>query len=40
MEIERFPDDSPSFKDFPKDNPHERGEVKFLESIAKGVTKP
>jgi len=27
--------DSPAFKDFLKDNPHEAGEVKFLASIAK-----
>ena len=33
MEIERFLYDSPGFKNFLKDNPHERGEVKFLESI-------
>jgi len=36
MEIERFLYDSPGFKNFLKDNPHERGEVKFLESIVKG----
>jgi len=35
MEIELFLYDSPGFKNFLKDNPHERGEVKFLESIAK-----
>jgi len=35
MEIELFLYDSPAFKDFLKDNPHEAGEVKFLESIAK-----
>jgi FkbM family methyltransferase len=34
MEIELFLYDSPAFKDFLKDNPHEAGEVKFLESIA------
>jgi len=35
MEIELFLYDSPAFKNFLKDNPHEAGEVKFLESIAK-----
>ena len=35
MEIELFLYDSPGFKNFLKDNPHERGEVKFLESIVK-----
>jgi len=35
MEIELFLYDSPAFKNFLKDNPHERGEVKFLESIVK-----
>ena len=35
MEIEFFLYDSPAFKNFLKDNPHEAGEVKFLESIAK-----
>jgi FkbM family methyltransferase len=35
MEMELFLYDSPAFKDFLKDNPHEAGEVKFLESIAK-----
>ena len=34
MEIELFLYDSPAFNVFLKDNPHERGEVKFLESIA------
>ncbi len=34
MEIELFRYDSPAFKNFLKDNPHEWGEVKFLESIA------
>jgi hypothetical protein len=34
MEIELFLYDSPAFKDFLKDNPHEAGEVGFLESIA------
>lgn len=33
MEIELFLYDSPAFENFLKDNPHERGEVKFLESI-------
>jgi len=33
MEIEFFLYDSPAFKNFLKDNPHEAGEVKFLESI-------
>jgi FkbM family methyltransferase len=32
MEIELFLYNSPAFKNFLKDNPHERGEVKFLES--------
>jgi FkbM family methyltransferase len=35
MEIELFLYDSPAFKNFLKDNPHERGEVKFLESTVK-----
>jgi len=35
MEIELFLYDSPGFKNFLKDNPHEPGEVKFLESIVK-----
>ena len=35
MEIELFLYDSPGFKNFLKDNPHERGEVKFLESTVK-----
>jgi len=35
MEMELFLYDSPAFKNFLKDNPHEAGEVKFLESIAK-----
>jgi len=35
MEIELFLYDSPGFKNFLKDNPHEAGEVKFLESIVK-----
>jgi len=35
MEIELFLYDSPGFKNFLKDNSHERGEVKFLESIVK-----
>lgn len=34
LEMELFLYDSPAFNDFLKDNPHERGEVKFLESIA------
>jgi FkbM family methyltransferase len=34
MEVELFLYDSPAFKNFLKDNPHEAGEVKFLESIA------
>jgi FkbM family methyltransferase len=33
MEVELFLYDSPAFKKFLKDNPHERGEVKFLESV-------
>ena len=33
MEIEFFLYDSPAFKNFLKDNSHEAGEVKFLESI-------
>jgi len=35
MEMELFLYDSPAFKNFLKDNSHEAGEVKFLESIAK-----
>jgi FkbM family methyltransferase len=35
MEMELFLYDSPAFRNFLKDNPHEAGEVKFLESIAK-----
>jgi FkbM family methyltransferase len=35
MEMELFLYDSPAFKNFLKGNPHEAGEVKFLESIAK-----
>jgi len=35
MEMELFIYDSPAFKNFLKDTPHEAGEVKFLESIAK-----
>ncbi|MEA1872112.1 MAG: FkbM family methyltransferase [Chloroflexota bacterium] len=35
MEMELFLYDSPAFKNFLKDNPHEAGEVKYLESIAK-----
>jgi FkbM family methyltransferase len=35
MEMGLFLYDSPAFKNFLKDNPHEAGEVKFLESIAK-----
>jgi FkbM family methyltransferase len=35
MEMDLFLYDSPAFKNFLKDNPHEAGEVKFLESIAK-----
>jgi len=35
MGIEFFLYNSPAFKNFLKDNPHERGEVKFLESIVK-----
>jgi FkbM family methyltransferase len=34
MEVELFLYDSPAFKNFLKDNPHEAGEVKFLELIA------
>jgi len=34
MEMELFLYDSPAFKNFLKDNPHEAGEVKFLELIA------
>ena len=34
MEMELFLYDSPAFKNFLKDNPHETGEVRFLESIA------
>jgi len=33
MAIEFFLYDSPAFKNFLQDNPHERGEVKFLESV-------
>lgn len=33
--MELFLYDSPAFQTFLKNNPHERGEVKFLESIAK-----
>ncbi len=33
MEMELFLYDSPAFKNFLKDNPHEAGEVKFLESM-------
>jgi len=33
MEMELFLYNSPAFNNFLKDNPHERGEVKFLESI-------
>ena len=33
MEMEFFLYNSPAFKNFLKDNPHERGEVKFLESV-------
>jgi len=33
--MELFAYDSPAFENFLKDNPHERGEVRFLESIAK-----
>jgi len=35
MEMELFLYDSPAFKNFLKDNPHEAGEIKFLESITK-----
>lgn len=35
MAIEFFLYNSPAFKNFLKDNPHEQGEVKFLESIVK-----
>ena len=35
MAIEFFLYDSPSFRDFLKNNPHERGEVRFLESVVK-----
>ena len=34
MEMELFLYDSPAFNNFLKDNPHEAGEVKFLELIA------
>jgi FkbM family methyltransferase len=34
MEMELFLYDSPAFKNFLKDNPHEAGEIKFLELIA------
>jgi len=34
IEMEFFLYNSPAFKDFLRDNPHEQGEVKFLESIA------
>jgi FkbM family methyltransferase len=34
MQIEVFLYDSPAFKSFLQDNPHERGETEFLESIA------
>jgi FkbM family methyltransferase len=34
MEMEFFLYNSPAFKNFLKDNPHEQGEVKFLEAIA------
>ena len=33
--MELFVYDSPAFENFLKHNPHERGEVKFLESIVK-----
>ena len=33
MQMEFFRYDSPAFRNFLKDHPHERGEVKFLESI-------
>jgi len=35
MAIQLFLYDSPAYEDFLKDNPHERGEVRFLESIVK-----
>ena len=35
MAMDLFVYDSPAFQNFLKDNPHERGEVKFLESIVK-----
>jgi FkbM family methyltransferase len=35
MEMELFLYDSPAFKNFLNDNPHEAGEIKFLESTAK-----
>ena len=35
MGIELFLYDSPALENFLKDNPHERGEITFLESIAK-----
>jgi len=35
MEMELFLYDSPAFNNFLKDNPHEAGEVKFLELIAR-----
>ena len=35
MAMDLFVCDSPAFQNFLKDNPHERGEVKFLESIVK-----
>ena len=34
MEMQLFLYDSPAFKSFLKDNPHERGEVEFLKSVA------
>lgn len=33
MEIESFVYESPAFKNFLRDHPHERGEVEFLESV-------
>lgn len=36
MAIDCFLYDSPAFVNFLKDNPHERGEVRFLESIVEG----
>jgi FkbM family methyltransferase len=35
MEMQLFLYDSPAFKDFLKNNPHEAGEVEFLKSVAR-----